>query len=225
MSVASSNLSPKSNRQGKAVQVDPLYLDEIPGAMDKMGWQTSAALMRRWFATKPAWVMQAEDRGSHHTVGASSSRIDSEIVTMKWLLGFKSVLPAFEALHTDWQTPPAIAELKRKLFRVGWAPGKTSMLGYGVQTAMKADQDCQVNYRTFGAYSDTLNDLFGALNKATFKLAVKGRATHLAGGRDVFEIDKVGIYCRDTYDFVSDWTIDNLAGLGVWSRDRDVQAA
>ncbi|RZT29582.1 DUF6402 family protein [Cupriavidus agavae] len=46
MSVASSELSPRTKTQGKTVRVETLYLDEIPGAMDKMGWKVSAAWSR-----------------------------------------------------------------------------------------------------------------------------------------------------------------------------------
>ncbi|WP_343657128.1 DUF6402 family protein [Cupriavidus sp.] len=93
MSIATSNLSPKDNRQGAVVKVDQMYLDEIPGAMDKMGWRVSAALMRRWFATKPAWVMGPEDRVEADVLKHPASRVDNRLITMKWLLSHESVLP------------------------------------------------------------------------------------------------------------------------------------
>ncbi len=84
MSIATSILSPRSHRQGKVVTVDPMYLDEIPGAMDKMGWRVSAALMRRWFATKPAWVMSPAERADPHLDPTTlpASRVESRLVTM-----------------------------------------------------------------------------------------------------------------------------------------------
>lgn len=44
-----------------------LYLNEIPGAMDKMKWPVSAAMMRHWFEN-PAWHMPENERGEIITV-------------------------------------------------------------------------------------------------------------------------------------------------------------
>lgn len=221
MTVATSTLSPQQQRQGKTVPVDRLYLDEIPGAMDKMGWRVSAALMRRWFATKPAWVMGERERASDDLTTVPSSRIESSIVTMDWLLGYPSVRSAFEELQASWQTRRGIAHLRDRLYAAGWRPGERAHLGYGIRSAVTADKTCQVNFKVFGKYTDTFNDLFGAINKATLKLAVRGKATRLPNSfRDVFEIEKIGFYCRDSYDFNADWTTDNAVGLSVWSRER-----
>jgi hypothetical protein len=165
MSIATSFLSPKSNRQGKVLPANPMYLDEIPGAMDKMGWRVSAALMRRWFATKPAWVMPSGARTIDDFTAVPATRIDNTLVTMSWLLGFPSVQPALEQLRRGWNSPQALELLQRRLYGVGWTPGRRAMLGYGVRSATMAETACQINYRTFGAYSDTFNDLFGAINK------------------------------------------------------------
>ena len=156
----------------------------------------------------------------------SASRVESQLVTMKWLLGFESVLPAFEALREGWNTPRGLDMLRDRLRAVGWSPGLHATLGYGVRSAVMADATCQVNLKPFGAYNDTFNDLFGAVNKGTFKLAVKGQAMRSpVTGSDIFEIDKVGIYCRDTYDFNASWYTDMAIGLGVWSRDRCLSKA
>jgi len=226
MSIVTSFLSPRSNRRGKVAPVDQMYLDEIPGAMDKMGWRVSAALMRRWFATKPAWVMSQRDRVGINATLLPASRVENQLVKMDWLLGHESVIPAFERLCQGWITQDARDLLQDHLRSVGWRPGVATRLGYGIRTAMQADQSCQVNYMTFGSYLDRLDDLFGALNKGTFKLAVMGQTSRsLYKRKDVFEIEKIGVYCRDTYDFNEDWYRDKLVGLGVWSRRRCLSKA
>lgn len=226
MTVATSRLNPQEQRQGKTVPVDRLYLDEIPGAMDKMGWRVSAALMRRWFATKPAWVMGEGDRLRDAFADVHSSQLDENIVKMDWLLRFPTVRQACEQLRERWASPHGLRLLTRRLSNVGWAPGACASLGYGVSKGSHAESFNQVNYMAIGSYVDTFDDLFGALNMATLKVCVKGRTTLLPRSRrEIFEVDKVGIYCRDTYDFGSDWLIDNTAGLGVWSRDRCLSKA
>jgi hypothetical protein len=49
MAIAESKLSISENRLGKNVEVDIFHIDQIPNAMDKMGWDVSAQLMRHWF--------------------------------------------------------------------------------------------------------------------------------------------------------------------------------
>jgi len=198
-----------------------MYLDEIPGAMEKMGWRVSAALMRRWFETKPAWAMSSEERVGIDATRLPASRVENRLVTMDWLLGHESVIPAFERLCQGWNTRLARVRLAERLKAAGWGPGLATRLGYGVKTAMQAEDLCQVNYTSFGSYLDTLDDLFGAVNKGTFKLALMGQTSRsLFRRKDIFEIEKVGIYCRDTYDFNEAWHQDHLLGLGIWSRSR-----
>ncbi|WP_244786705.1 DUF6402 family protein [Cupriavidus pauculus] len=223
MSVATSILSPVSNRQGKVVEADVMYLDEIPVAMDRMGWRVSAALMRRWFSTKPAWAMPAhlrgEDAGDPRLLPAS--QVDSQIVKMKWLLEFPRVVPVFEDLCQGWNTKNGRDQLVKHLKKAGWSPGKQIKLGYGLENAWELDRTCQVNYRTFGSYFDTLDDLFGAIFNATLKLALVGKTSRgIFSNKNIFEIERMGVYVRDTYDFNARRYEDELFGLGIWSRKR-----
>jgi hypothetical protein len=81
----------------------------------------------------------------------------------------------------------------------------------------------QVNYRYFGAKLDTLDDMYGALGKATYKIAVVGKSKRTSTGIDVFEIDKLGVYIRDTFDFNDSDSISEP--LGVWSKERCLSKA
>jgi hypothetical protein len=90
---------------------------------------------------------------------------------------------------------------------------------------------CQMNFKAFGGLSDTLDDFFGAINKATMKVAVVGEASYSYEKKcDVFKVERLGFYIRDTYDFNEDgeglkaW-LNDLAGLGVWSKDRTLSKA
>ena len=60
MVIASARLTPRGQNGRTEVVFDPLYLDEIPDAMHKMGWATAEALMRRWFANPLYVVSQTE---------------------------------------------------------------------------------------------------------------------------------------------------------------------
>ena len=82
------------------VNVDVVYLDDIPKAMDNMGWKVSAQMMRRWFATKPAWEMPELWRGGKNInyLALPASQVEDQIIKMKWVLGFDRVVPVFEDL-------------------------------------------------------------------------------------------------------------------------------
>ncbi|RYX98092.1 MAG: hypothetical protein EOO28_00715 [Comamonadaceae bacterium] len=221
-------MTPASQTKGVRVDVDVLYLDDIPKAMDKMGWTVSAQLMRRWFATRPAYVMPSSIRGGittgHNPINYEllpKSQVEDQIVKMNWLLEYESALQTFEELCQGWNTPSGILKLHERLTRMGWSSGKSIKLGSKKMTALQLDVSAQVNRRIFGEYSDVFDDLYGAIFKATMKLASVGKAARSwISKRDVFEIDSMGIYIRDTYDFNVEGYADQLYGLGIWSRER-----
>lgn len=172
-------MTPSTQTQGVRVDVDAVYLDDIPGAMDSMGWKVSAQMMRRWFATKPAWEMpQGWRRGDDiNYLALPPSQVDDQIIKMKWVLGFDRVVPVFEDLHMNWNNGDGLGVLQSRLNKAGWESGKTIKLGYGIKGAKELDLNCQINWRRFGEYTDILDDLYGAIFKATLKLAVVGKAS------------------------------------------------
>jgi hypothetical protein len=231
-SIAASTLSQASNTEGKPVSLDHLYLDDIPGAMDKMGWKISAQMMRRWFGVKPVYKMPVEIRtGTDKRTGSDidyrtlpASQIDDQIVKMAWALKFKPAKEALDQLYNGWCTPKGISQLRDQLSKAGWKPGAATNLGYysnnsAITNAKELDLICQMNAKAFGSLTDTLDDFFGAINKATIKVAVVGAASHDADRNiDIFKVSGLGFYIRDTYDFNVDGT--EWAGLGIWSKDR-----
>jgi hypothetical protein len=235
--LATTQLKPQGTQKGCGVDCCALCIDEIPGAMDKMGWKTSAQLMRRWFGIKPAYKMPIEIRtGEDSRTGSNvdyrtlpASQIDDQIVKMAWALKFKPAKEALNKLYNEWCTPNGIVVLRRRLVRAGWQPGTTQRLGYypngsSITNAKELDLICQMNYCEFGSLRDTLDDFFGAIYKATMKVAVVGTASYdTSRSCDVFKVAGLGFYIRDTYDFNVDGT--DWTGLGVWSKDRVLSKA
>ena len=216
-------MTPSTQTQGVRVDVDVVYLDDIPGAMDSMGWKVSAQMMRRWFATKPAWEMPQtwRDGKDINYQALPISQVDDQIIKMKWVLGFDRVVPVFEDLCRNWSSGSGLGELRLKLETAGWRSGKVVRLGQGIKTAKGLDSTCQVNFRPFGAYTDTFDDLYGAVFKATLKIAVVGKVSRsILSKKDMLEIEKIGVYVRDTYDFNSGPFDDAVVGLGIWSKKR-----
>lgn len=221
--LAESKTSPVSQTEGKKVPVDVLHLNDIPGAMDKMGWPVAAKMMRRWFANSPAFEMPEHIRTGEGVdyLSLPSSQIDDQIIKMDWLLGFPKAKSVFDDLLVKWNSPKSHDRLLERLSHAGWKPGADVKLGNNTMSAKQLEMHSQVNRLTFGDYSDDFDDLYGAIFKATLKLAVVGRAYHSSKlKQDIFEVEKLGIYIRDTYDFNAGWFSDRAVGLGIWSRER-----
>jgi hypothetical protein len=235
--LATAQLKPQGTQKGCDVNCCTFCINEIPGAMDKMGWETSARLMRRWFGIKPAYKMPWEIRtGTDKRTGLDvdyrtllASQIDDQIVKMAWALKFKPAKEVLNKLYNEWCTPKGIRQLRDQLIKAGWQQGTTQRLGYNpngstITSAKELDMVCQMNAKPFGSLTDTLDDFFGAIYKATMKVAVVGTASYdTSRSCDVFKVAGLGFYIRDTYDFNVEGT--DWAGLGVWSRDRVLSKA
>ena len=227
--LATSVTSPLSQARGKTVPVNVLHLDEVPAAMEKMGWATAARLMRHWFSIKPAWEMPEEMRsGRTDPLAFLPSQLNASIVKMDWLLGeFKRVQPVLEDLLQNWASTWATRVLVDRLKRARWTSGKILpvSIGYGLEDAQDLDALSQINFRTIGSKLDRLDDLYGALGVSSLKLAVAGTTRYSPlSGRSTFHTEKVGIYVRDTYDFNATGFEDWIP-LGIWSRDRCLDKA
>lgn len=85
--------------------------------------------------------------------------------------------------------------------------------------ALQLDAISQINYAPLGETLDVLDDMYGALGKATLKFGVVGKAftekdpiTHHI--YHYFRIEHIGFYIRDNYDF------NGMQYLGTWTEDR-----
>ena len=87
MTVATTKLSPSANTKGQDVKVDIFHLDQLPDAMEKMGWKVAPQLMRHWFSLRPAYKF-TEDiknqllRGDARLI--PEERVNDTIVKMAW---------------------------------------------------------------------------------------------------------------------------------------------
>jgi hypothetical protein len=216
MTLTTSVTSPKSQTAGKQHLLDVLHLDDIPGAMDNLGWKVAAKMMRRWFSTKPAYVMPEGVRSGK--IAPSRPQYDDQIIKMNsWVLNFPRCVDPFEHLVANWDTPAGLGLLKERLKAKGWTPGSNITLGSVGMNAHELNVTSQVNRQEFGSLFDTLDDMYGALGKAFYKIAVVGKSKRNPAGVDIFEIDKLGVYIRDTYDFNDDILPEPL---GIWNKER-----
>lgn len=72
-----------------------------------------------------------------------------------------------------------------------------------------------------GSKTDTVNEGYGAIGNANLKVCVRGHVENLKEEK-FFNIESVGCYLKDTYDFIDDGYPEPL---GIWSKDRILSKA
>ncbi len=207
-------------RSNKPKYATPLFqLRDIPSVMrSRLGWPVAAALMERWF-NGAAYQMTPEVKGSVEGQRLSqlpASQLDETTISMGWALGFARVQAAMDRLRTNWASPAGIAQLRDQVERQNkgrqqqcWRFGDLNL------PAKILDKTCQVNYLVFGRMSDPMDDFYGAMGEAQLKVAVTGIVTPLDSGKAMVEIDELGFYLRDSYDF-NDGKSFISQPLGCW---------
>ena len=215
MPQAKSVTSPVENTDGKRVPTNVLALTQIPEAMRRMGWFTSAALMQRWFDS-PAWTMDEDwKRGPPDPAALSPAKCDEEIVKIAWAQKFPRAVEALQKADKVLTTQPSLVQLCKRLRKAGWDGVQRQSIGYAGMPARLMDSQAQINIVELGSKLDTLDDMYGALGIALVKVGVVGEAwLDRVSQRRYFRMRSSGLYIRDTYDF------SGTQFLGIWTEDR-----
>lgn len=131
ISPAPAALTPVSDTRPHRLVVKPLPIRVLPSAMHRMGWNVSAALMERWFASPP-WSMPDEwkdDTTKLRATAIDAAHIDESIVSMRWALSFSRCAEALEALRDRWDVQAAATQIVKKLLSGGWDGTSNFQLG------------------------------------------------------------------------------------------------
>lgn len=200
-------------------KVKRFELEDIPSVMrSRLGWSVAAALMERWFRS-PAFEipdLMKRSRDPYQLDRLDSARIDERTVTMGWALGFTRVHTAMVDLQRQWANEAGLNRLQERVKQQ--ANGRNQQcwrFGDLAQPAKVLDKTCQVNIQKLGQLSDPMDDFYGAMGNSLLKVAVSGIVVQKGAGRATIEIDELGFYLRDTYDFNDDSFISQP--LGFWS--------
>ncbi|MBS0971404.1 hypothetical protein JK232_21195 [Nissabacter archeti] len=223
MAISQSKMSDLTNTKGKEVPVDVFHLDQIPDAMENMGWEMAPKLMRHWFSITPAFAFNESTKINIFDADARmlpASRVNNNIITMGWAKKFDQVSSVIKSLTAKWNTLKGREVLKLRLKSLGDYKSQCIFLGNQSDTVI-LDATSQVNYLRIGSKIDTINDWYGAMGNCNLKVCLKGYTTY-SSGKYFFKVDMLGFYLKDTYDFLD----DNKLGinipefLGVWNKER-----
>lgn len=191
------------------------WLGDVPAVMRSKGWTVGAACMERWFE-RGAYIMTAAEKEAKVDYRQSpASLFELGIATMQWAMHIPRVRMAAEALRTGWLTPRCVANLRSRLTRQGrLAPdGQAQDFRFGDLAAptIEVNETCQANAQTVGGIFDPFDDYYAAIGRGTLNIAVTGQCrTEKGGGRLL--VDGLGVYLRDSYEFLGDQF------LGYWNR-------
>lgn len=220
MTLDISKTSIKDIKEGKKYNQDVFYLNDIPTAMKEMGWNVAANLMNRWFNAK-AYVMTDEIRTNiESSRKINSDRYDDQTIKIEWAKKFDSTSSAFEITKKHWKDDNSIGFIRKILSRNGWKSGSVTpiYIGSELMNAYELNILGSIKNTSFGLAFDTIDELRGALGKATLKLSIVGHSEYIK--KDIFIVKKLGLYIRDNYEFSGDSEF-----LGVWSKKRVLSKA
>jgi hypothetical protein len=244
MTTTLSKLSPANQAAGKQTPVETFKITDIPLAMDSLGWKQGARVMRKWFAG-PAYELPKDvKRGSvspsnltqtqlltdlpFDWLFSKSTRVKSHV---EELIAELSNVSEFNATVGRLKTPldqlsRGLLLLMTRLQRIGHLDGKSRTLKSAYEdfsglSAIQLEDTSQFNLIRIGASTmekatDDLDDVYGALGSFAIKIAatkIRTMANDL--GYPAIEIEEVGLYVRDTYDFLN---VDGDQLLGYWNK-------
>lgn len=180
-------------------------LRDIPSVMKtRQGWHVAAALMERWFNGAP-YEMQPEvktSRGRFRLSKLNPAQLDETTVTMRWAMGYARVHAAVNRLTANWASPAGIELLKDRVNRQGaHRTHQCWRFGNLAQPAKVLEDTCQVNYLVVGQSGDPVDDFYGAMGEVQLNVAASGMVVPQGQGKALLEIDELGFYLRDSYDF------------------------
>jgi len=187
----------------------------IPGIMRRHSWLNGARLMDIWFSRSPNAVPQA---GIPET---STIRMDS------WALTFARCAQVYRRLVSEqvWCTAEAQRRIGRRLREQGLVGSQHASFGNLNRPVPQLERDA-IWQESVGGLLDPLDDMYAALGRFTLRVVVAGsvlrgqvpvptmtRSTRPATTVPQYtvQIEQVGFYLFDSYDFNGDQP------LGFWS--------
>lgn len=191
------------------------WIRDIPTVMRRNGWHVGAACMERWFRSPAREMSLGEKIGRVDFRSLPASYLETRLVKMDWALRFPRVFSTAYRLQREWVTQAAADVLRSRVaaWRTARSISKAEFrFGDLSMPTVMVNATCQANSRSVGSLFDPFDDFYAALGRATMHLAVEGTYRTNPGGRATLVVDAMGVYLRDSYDFIGDQS------LGYWNR-------
>jgi hypothetical protein len=196
----------------------------VPQIMRSKNWNEGATLMEEWFR-RPVAIRPARIEDTPINFGPPLLNA----IKMSWVLGFARAKTVYDKMFSDkiWQNDAGKREISKVLDSLGItaqmkaSPGKSIEFGDLASANVITIEATYLQSRS--CENGTIQDgLAAALANFNFRLAIKGSAS-FAGGKTQVSVKAVGVYVKDSYDFINDGSFNWLClcrdqPLGSWDK-------
>ncbi|WP_336998681.1 DUF6402 family protein [Leclercia sp. M50] len=231
------------NENKQTVPVKIFKITDIPDVMAKKGWTVSARFMRKWFYD-PFYEMTPREKLNKVDMNTVDKIQIIEDLDFDWLLTSSlRVKPIYDAFvkqvstvieYNDYlgrkkqisqQLSNGLCYIINRLDELGLFINNeitNCYLNYANLSAIELDKTSQFNFIKIGSTlwekaTDTLDDVYGALGSFIIKIAFTDlNVTRDTDGFMRLEIKELGLYVRDTYEFMND---GDDQPLGYWGEN------
>jgi len=237
-------MTPAGDAKGTQVVAEDFRISDIPKVMTTLTWTQGARIMNRWFNGAPH-VMTADEKSGAIPASTLPAALVMTDLPFEWLFtGSTRVTPIVDEIKAQFRyvrdldqsigkLPGTLSALSKgleqlmkrldKLGAIDLAKGtlKNAYFDFSGKTAIELDETAQFNFRRVGTTlweqaTDDLDDVYGALGGFVIKFAPTRMWTvNEKGFPAKICIEEMGLYVRDTYDFIND---EDDQFLGYWSK-------
>ena len=193
-----------------------LYLEKLPGIANNMGWIQLEQLFYRWFSNSA---------GTDYDNGRNINPPDTTTITMNWILSY----PYAEEVYNNmiqgkiYQNAAALDRIREEPQRVGITRFVSGTFGTPLPSVMNSQwhEAHELNYRSVeGNMLDSEDALFAALANFNLYVAITQGEISVVNPRykaACLKVTEIGIYARDSFDFIDDPGDIISQPLGFWS--------
>ncbi|MFZ4833756.1 DUF6402 family protein [Rouxiella sp. Mn2063] len=239
LKVKSKMTNEKDNKQEVAVKL--FKITDIPDVMEKMGWDVSASFMRKWF-NDPYYEMSKDEKLNKVDMLKVDKQHVIKDLDFDWLFtASKRVKPVINEFLSGVsyvreynsflgrkktileQLSNGLITIIERLDHMGIVDKGSKKLNpcafsFSSLSAMELDVKSQFNYISIGStlwekVTDDLDDVYGALGSFIIKIAFLDIVVTEGEGGARLKINELGLYIRDTYEFMND---GDDQPLGYW---------
>jgi hypothetical protein len=237
------NLAKAAVTVAQAARNAEFDITQIPAVMDKLNGVQGPRFMRRWFDS-PAYELPMDFKTGRKDARTLDKAHLMQDLPFSWLENSTRVGPIVQAVVEELsevnqfngrvgrvknvldQLSPGMIVLMERLETLGLLDAKKKLLVngsrfFGDLPAIELDYKSQFNRVDVGTSLmekafDALDDVYFALGSFSIKLAATQLRTYSnLNGFPAIEISELGLYVRDTYDFLNKRGEDQL--LGYWN--------
>ncbi|WP_164003057.1 DUF6402 family protein [Pyxidicoccus caerfyrddinensis] len=242
--LAKTKMAAGDEKEAEKLELSDFKLTDIPKVMDALSWKEAARFQRKWFDA-PAYELPRDYKTGKKDARTLDKSHVVEDLSFDWLMSAsKRAKPEVDELIAEFSDireyshrvgkvkgilstlSPGLIVLLARMDKMGLVDTKRMSLkegfrDFGDLPAIELEYTSQFNFIPMSAdfwsqATDKMDDVYGALGAFSLKIAATTIRTHFRH-KDfpALEIDELGFYVRDTFEFTN---TGKDQPLGYWSK-------